>query len=352
MPEVVGFYNPELPAKRRVIKLMKKAYHDDRSLGTTVPVGEQVDNLLQALEELESLATVLVSHLETQDVNKVPVTSDQIVRFYVVVKRTLFNTKKLEFSRTPRLDIDSITSYLSSLKNLYSSLEELFNIHKLSIAQQFPTRRGETLTRYAEVTEYYNSLNPDVPRQEYDGIEAYLEQLDQEISGALETRRELIESAQLVRDYPGPAIEGFRARQQFERQIARAEEDIEEMQRRKRMLEQRLLELQQTIRDYEEELSGNNREEDEADVVKTMYELSVLGHPEKLVLEQFKILLDTLQTGIVLFNAGLTGRVNKVNDANRAGFAVNVPDVPEPVVGAGRYSLHSVHQQSEHRRFL
>jgi hypothetical protein len=343
MPEVVGFRNPELPAKRRVIKLMKQAYHDDRSLGATVPVGEQVDNLLESLEELESLATVLVSHLETQDVNKVPVTSDQIVRFYVMVRRTLFNTKKLEFSRTPRLDIDSITSYLSSLKDLYSSLEEQFDIHKRSIAQQFPTRGNRRITDPVILQQFDDRVEQDLEDERF-GMEDFLQDIEGRIRVALEERQRLIETEALTRGLPVPPAVAYRAQRQFREQLARAEDEIEEMQGRRDMVEQRLLELKQTIIEQQEYPRG----EDQASIIKAVSELSAISHPEKLVLEQFKILLDTLQTGIVLFNAGLTGRVNKVSDMNRAGFAVNVPEV----VGAGRYSLHSVHQQSEHRRFM
>jgi hypothetical protein len=347
MPEVVGFRNPELPAKRRVIKLMKQSYHDDRSLGATVPVGEQVDNLLESLEELESLATVLVSHLETQDMNKIPVTSDQIVRFYVIVRRTLFNTKKLEFSRTPRLDIDSITSYLSSLKDLYSSLEEQFNIHKMSIAKQFPKRGNRPITDPMFLQQFDDRVEKDLEDERF-AIEDFLQELEGRIRVALEDRQRLIETEELTRGLPvlPPAV-AYRAQRQFREQLARAESEIEEMEGRRDTLEQRLLEVKQDILEQEEYPRG----EDEASIIKAISELSALAHPEKLVLEQFKILLDTLQTGIVLFNAGLTGRVNKVSDMNRAGFAVDIPDVPE-VVGAGRYSLHSVHQQAEHRRFM
>lgn len=346
MPEVVGFRNPELPAKRRVIKLMKQAYHDDRSLGTTAPVGDQVDNLLESLEELESLATVLVSHLETQDMNKVPVTSDQIVRFYVIVRRTLFNTKKLEFSRTPRLDIDSITSYLSSLKDLYSSLEEQFELNKMSIAKQFPKRGNKAVTDPMFLQQYDDRVEQDLEDERF-GIEDFLEELEGRIRVALEDRQRLIETEELTRGLPAlPPAVAYRAQRQFQSQLARVNAEIEEMEGRKDAVEQRLLEVKQTILEQEEYPQA----EDQASIIKAISELSALAHPEKLVLQQFKVLLDTLQTGIVLFNAGLTGRVNKVSDMNRDGFAVNVPE-PE-VVGAGRYSLHSAHQQAEHRRFM
>ena len=347
MPEVVGFRNPELPAKRRVIKLMKQQYHDDRSLGTTAPVGEQVDNLLESLEELESLATVLVSHLETQDMNRVPVTSDQIVRFYVIVRRTLFNTKKLEFSRTPRLDIDSISSYLSSLKDLYSSLEELFEANKMSIAKQFPKRGNRPITDPMFLQQYDDRVEQDLEDERF-GIEDFLQELDGRIRVALEDRQRLIETEELTRGLPAlPPAVAYRAKRLFDKSLATANSEIEEMEGRRDAVEQRLLEVKQSILEQEEYPRG----EDQASIIKAISELSALSHPERLVLEQFKILLDTLQTGIVLFNAGLTGRVNKVSDMNRAGYAVNVPDVPE-VVGTGRYSLHSVHQQAEHRRFM
>jgi PAS domain-containing protein len=344
MPEVVGFRNPELPAKRRVIKLMKQQYHDDRSLGTTAPVGDQVDNLLESLEELESLATVLVSHLETQDMNKVPVTSDQIVRFYVIVRRTLFNTKKLEFSKTPRLDIDSITSYLSSLKDLYSSLEELFELNKMSIAKQFPKRGNKPVTDPAFLAQYDDRLEQDLENERF-AIEDYLEELEGRIRVALEDRQRLIETKELTRGLPAlPPAVAYRAKRLFEKSLADVDAQIEEMQGRKEAVEQQLLQLKQDILEQEQYPRG----EDQASIIKAISELSALSHPEKLVLQQFKILLDTLQTGIVIFNAGLTGRVNKVSDMNREGYAVDVPDV----VGAGRYSLHSVHQDSMHRRFL
>lgn len=344
MPEVVGFRNPELPAKRRVIKLMKQQYHDDRALGTTAPVGDQVDNLLESLEELESLATVLVSHLETQDMNKVPVTSDQIVRFYVIVRRTLFNTKKLEFSRTPRLDIDSITSYLSSLKDLYSSLEELFNIHKKSISEQFPKRRNKPVTDPTILEQFDDRVEQDMEDERFE-IEDFLQELEGRIRVALKERQRLIETEELTRSLPAlPPAVAYRAKRLFEKSLATADSEIEEMEGRKNAVEQRLLELKQDILEQEQYPRG----EDQASIIKANYELSALSHPEKLVLQQFKILLDTLQTGIVLFNAGLTGRVNKVSDGNRSGFAVDVPEV----VGAGRYSLRGVHQQAEHRRFM
>lgn len=343
MPEVVGFRNPELPAKRRVIKLMKQQYHDDRSLGTTAPVGDQVDNLLESLEELESLATVLVSHLETQDMNKVPVTSDQIVRFYVIVRRTLFNTKKLEFSRTPRLDIDSITSYLSSLKDLYSSLEELFNIHKKSISEQFPKRRNKPVTDPAFLEQYDDRVEQDMEAERFE-IEDFLQELEGRIRVALEERQRLIETEELTRSLPAlPPAVADRAKRLFEKSLAKADSEIEEMEGRKNAVEQQFLQLKQDILEQEQYPRG----EDQASIIKANYELSALAHPEKLVLQQFKILLDTLQTGIVLFNAGLTGRVNKVSDGNHVGYA----DVPE-VVGAGRYSLRGVHQEAVHRRFL
>jgi hypothetical protein len=348
MPEVVGFRNPELPAKRRVIKLMKQQYYDDRSLGTTAPVGDQVDNLLESLEELESLATVLVSHLETQDVSKVPVTSDQIVRFYVMVRRTLFNTKKLEFSKTPRLDIDSISSYLSSLKDLYSSLEEQFNIHKMSISKQFPKRGNKAITRTDLLVQYDDRMDRELG-EETVAIEDFLQDLDGRIRVALEDRQRLIETEELTRGLPVPPAVAYRAQRQFQSQLAKADSEIKEMQGRKDMVEQRLLEVKQDMLEQE---GQPTREEDQASIIKAMSELSSLSHPERLVLEQFKILLDTLQTGIVLFNAGLTGKVNKVSDMNRAGYAVNLPNVPEPIVGSGRYSLHGVHQEAMHRRFM
>lgn len=355
MPEVLGLKNTENYFKRRVTGLMKKTYYDDRSIGATIPTASSVDDLMKVLEELESLGTVLISQLEVQEKHETdPITNEFIVRFYMLVKRTLSETKRLDFTKVPRLDVESVQSYLASLKTIYESLDRLFKNIIVRISKAFPELRNKKVKDPEYYEQFYQGVQRDLDTEimyNKKDIDNLQRQLD-EVNATIAQVEALIEQKEQA------IFRNVQAGLTTKKGSSRLEQDLKLMYAEAEGLDQRKEDLENTLarrrnieteydRELEELPSGTEVQAQKLSIMEANKQLSLVEHPERLIMENFATLLATLENGIVRYNAGLTGRLNKIEVETRLPISE-----PTRMEGGRRYSMMGAIHQNVHKRFL
>jgi len=376
--------------KRQIVKKYVLANEGDRGLGQTKPSAENLSELVKSCEDIETQCTILLKSLDQVIINDgyYGTEASQINKLFIFVRKGLSVLKRMSFQYLPKTDIQNLNDYHASLTQFYNELQQRFatlfgttfketpkNLRISRSAYQNKqiksvedeaklasdeedferfTREAEQMAR--EARPFFEGLihEIDVRDQELIRIKERLDGLDEDIQYLESTGddRDLWDIADLQR---------FRANLDREYQ-----QKLVENQRKRRMLEEGLGKVgvlgtqiqneQLRLQTAREELDASHVPEPSDEIVGELTKGEVLAKDYELIFKQFKTFLDTLSDGLLKYNAGLSGKVNKkiITDF-RTPIEEGQPEIATvvaPLKGAGRVQLFSGYYNEPRKRFL
>jgi hypothetical protein len=372
------------------------------STASTVPQSKAFDTLLDITEEIETQSEILVSDLDKATIEtgqaRFDTRSNEVVsRLYRDVRKGISALTKTNFKDLPRSDIGKLESYSNSLSGYYDRLNTI-NVETKNLNQPAGDPQGqvEGINRYideknAEADEKKRVLG--LTKREKININAREKRESDRLAKAIKDinieksklEKELpkidktlvklrAEKAQIQADYhdddTAPQNDAIEARDtELDELILALEEDKVDIPERLNEIKVELTNLNRERRDLTNETKRQtdliDKEIDDRVVeanqikdditlatrdLKAVEPLAVIEKGKaiktqssavdfKLILQNYKVFLDTLTDGLRLYNSGLSGKVNKVGETVGSGRMVG----GSYIIGGAEY---------QHRRFM
>jgi len=378
----------ENKAKRETIKRLVLSNETDRGLGQTKPSAENISELLKTCEDIETQCVILLKSLDQVLINDSHYGSEgrEINKLYIFVKKGFSVLKRMSFQYLPKTDIQTLTDYRDSLQEFYDELDDRFKSIFETTFKQTPkhlrvSRKGyekKASDRVKEATKL--SLKKGLV-EEFDNKYA---ELKAEYEPQIEFLEEDIE-------YRTAELEQISLRlrrimqdiQELESNPRYVDEDIQDLAETYTFIEGQYLSQQEILNDKQEELDQLKRDlatldklndsnqikvekytarlnslpnvpelDPDSDVYQELVSGEVLSKDYELVFKQFKIFIDTLSDGILRYNAGLSGKINKKVIENFRTPIDEAVGVGSGKKGGNRVRLFSGRYGDTHKRFL
>lgn len=275
----------DISIKKRMLKNWAIKFEQDKSNPTvnsalTVGDAKTFDSLLDITEEIETQSQILLSDLQKSTVisgqPKVDAKSAEVIaRLYRDIRKGLGLLTKTNFKGLPRTDVGSLAKYSDSL-NAYFDILSAMNIE--NYRQNAPNAPIGQMNQ--DVAQLKAQLAQEERRQ--DAIERYLN------DKKAEYRQALVDNQRLP----------MAQRRLAEAEIARTERDFAQSTQ------------------MQNDISGRiNHIEGLANIeIKKLKSRQTSSIDFRNILQNYKVFVDTLKTGLLAYNAGLTGQLNKVGE--------------------------------------
>lgn len=157
----------EVKQKKRIIKYLIDSAQGDRGLALTKPEAENVNSLLDACENIETQATIVLKSLDQSILKDSYSGQESLNRFYTVLRQGLKTLTKTTFRQLPKTDVQNLNDYKDSLEELYEKLNERFDDLQDILYGNEPIK-GRTKAQYeAETGKPYM---PPVPLEKIEKI--------------------------------------------------------------------------------------------------------------------------------------------------------------------------------------
>jgi len=353
------------------------------STASTVPDSKAFDTLLDITEEIETQSEILVSDLDKATIEtgqaRFDTRSNEVVsRLYRDVRKGITALTKTNFKGLPRSDVGKLSSYLGSLSKYYDRLNTI-NVETKDLNQpsgRDPQGEVEGINRYINeknasadeakrvlgLTKREKATLNAREKAESDRLaklikdntfqksklENELPKIDKEI------KKLRAEKAQIKVDYfddvNAPRNDAIEARdEEIDGLIDALEEDKVDIPKRIEELKTELTKLNRERRDLTNEskrqtdLIDKDIEDRTAESIQLRDEIALATRDLKavepmaviekgkaiklqsssvdfkLILQNYKVFLDTLDDGLTAYNSGLSGKVNKVGETVGSG---------------------------------
>jgi hypothetical protein len=157
----------EVKQKKRIIKYLIESSQGDRGLALTKPEAENVNSLLDACEDIETQATIVLKTLNQSILKDSYSGQESLNRFYTVLRQGLKTLTKTTFRQLPKTDVQNLNDYKDNLEKLYKSLDERFDDLQDILYGNEPLK-GRTKTKYEQDTG-----KPYIPPAPLEKVEKY-----------------------------------------------------------------------------------------------------------------------------------------------------------------------------------
>ena len=352
MPEIKNHksLDGDLKLFKRMTKNMKQTYESDRGLGATVPVAEAVDVLLKSCEEIETSAELLLYTIDRGQFTENQKEIGGIRAFYEAVRRGIGAVRSLQFGTIPKTDVAALTQYLESLKAYYTTFMERYadianleedpadvQSQQMNVASdlaQGPQILSDLENGLASIMDRIAAINFD-PLIE---IEAEIDTTNTEMGKADQAIRDL---EQVYKNQPGRQRGQGLTAIQYSQQRKRIKDIFDALLVQLEALHREADKYKKLKTDFKKLKSAKEQYESEIAKVKSkigmaqqrqgplglQYEKSrkhagIVNLDRKKILSTFKTFIDTLEDGLMRYNAGLTGFVNKIGNIEKTRQAI------------------------------
>ena len=386
--------------KNWAVQFMDDKTNPKTSTSSTVLDSKAFDNLLDITEEIETQSEILVSDLDKATIEtgqaRFDTKSNEVVsRLYRDVRKGLSALTKTNFKDLPRSDVGKLESYSNSLGGYYDRLnainEQLIDANQPSLidfVQEEQTKNTEIENRSDLIEQLKEKIkrNQEEKRGWKAKEEKDLQRVNDELSKPKNLTKELEkinkEKQTLEEEYTKWENEytnddDVEYDEDIEKRIAKIPAEIQVLDED---YQDMLKELQDYVKPTEKEIKkniakikkdtkDNIAKNDEAisdlqkeintskdlniGTTKKIKALEPLALKEKtkkikkassaidfkLILQNYKVFLDTLTDGLRLYNSGLSGKVNKIGETVGSGRMVG----GSYIIGGAEY---------QHRRFM
>ena len=351
---------------------------------STVPQSKAFDTLLDITEEIETQSEILVSDLDKATIEtgqaRFDTRSNEVVsRLYRDVRKGISALTKTNFKDLPRSDVGKLESYSNSLSGYYERLNNInkeskevnkpsgrYPIEEVKGITQYIDRKTETLKDRKDALANANREKININAREKKESDRITNLIKDATTEKLKLEKDLIkipkelvklraEKAKIQTDYNTsvPQDDVIEARDtELDELIKAFEEDkvdipvginelkveLTNLNKAKRALVVETKRQTELINKHIEDATNENRflKEEIASATKDLNIAEPLAVIEKgksiklqssavdfkLILQNYKVFLDTLTDGLRLYNSGLSGKINKVGETVGAGRMV------------------------------
>jgi hypothetical protein len=308
-------------AKKRMLKGWAVQFADDKTIfktstASTVPQSKAFDNLLDITEEIETQSEILVSDLDKATIEtgqaRFDTRSNEVVsRLYRDVRKGISALTKTNFKDLPRSDVGKLDSYSKSLSGYYdrlNAIKEDVSLKNTPSGQDFLQEEINLKQRIAAASNFLRENTKRLEKNKQEALALEAEKESKKIKGK-NTPEDKHKYTQEIAQLAIEEKQLIARREPAERDIILFKKDLSRLAPDALVQHTKITKVASSNIDF------------------------------KLILQNYKVFLDTLTDGLRLYNSGLSGKVNKIGETVGSGRMVG----GSYIIGGAEY---------QHRRFM